>query len=78
MSQNFTLDYLMSQKKDILKYLQEVKRKNKESAPGAPRFYLLQEKESDGVLCSLSSSFYFVGDKISADCFKYEITRSSK
>ena len=30
------------------------------------------------MLCSLSYSFYFVGDKIDDDCFKDEITPSLK
>ena len=33
----------------------------------APKLYVLQENKSTCVFCSLSSAFYFIGDKIAAD-----------
>ena len=44
----------------------------------APKLYVLQENKSTCVFCSLSSAFYFIGDKIAADNFIREITPSLK
>ena len=44
------------------------------SVPDAPKMYVLQGNKSDCAFCSFSSAFYFIGDKIDADCFKDEIT----
>ena len=38
----------------------------------------LQENKNACVICSLSYTFFFVGNKIAADCFKEEIIRSLK
>ena len=46
----------------------------KKSAPDAPKVYVLQKNKRASVLCSFSSAFYFIGDKMAADSFKYEIT----
>ena len=43
----------------------------KKSVPDAPKLYYLLKNKSACVLCSLSSAFYFIGDKIAADSFKY-------
>ena len=51
--------------------------KNK-PVPGSPKLYVLQENNSSSVLCSLSSEFHFIGDKIAADNFKDEITPLAK
>ena len=40
--------------------------------------YVLQKNNGDCVFCSFSSGFYFIGDKIDADHFKYEIVPSVK
>ena len=50
----------------------------KKSVPGALKLYVLQEINNACVLFSLSSSFFFIGDKIDTDCFKYEIKPSLK
>ena len=64
----------MSQKIDLLKYLLNVQRQMiKKSVPDAPKLYVLQENKSDCLFCSLSSTFYFIDDKITADGFKNEI-----
>ena len=39
------------------------------SLPDAPKWYVLQENKSDCVFCSFLSSYFFIGDKISADIF---------
>ena len=36
----------------------------RKSVPGAPKLYVFQENKSACVLYSLSSTFFFVGDKI--------------
>ena len=65
-SHNFTLYYLMSQKNDLLKCLQDSQRKIK-------NMYLMllgcmfNKKNSYVVLCLLSSEFYFVRDNVAAD-----------
>ena len=64
----------MSHKHDPLGYLQDVQRNMEKSLPYAPKLYVLQGVESDCVFCSLSSVFYFVGDKIASGYFKDEIT----
>ena len=51
---------------------------NKKSVPDATKLYVLQENNRACVLFSLSSEFYFIDDKISADCFKDEIKPSLK
>ena len=50
----------------------------KKSVPDATNLYFLQKNKSACVLCSVSSEFYFLGDKIIADWFKDEITPSLK
>ena len=42
--------------------------------PVSIKLYVLQRGNTAYVFCSLSYSFYFVGDKIAADFFKYKIT----
>ena len=54
--------------------LLDIQIKIKISIPESPMLYVLQSNKSNCVLCSLSSTFYFIGDKIDADCFKYKIT----
>ena len=44
----------------------------------ARKLYALQENKIVSVLCSLSSEFYFIGDKIAADHFWKKITPSLK
>ena len=39
----------------------------------APKLCVFQEINSDCVFCSLSSAFFFVDEKVAADCFKDEI-----
>ena len=46
----------------------------KKSAHDAFKLYVLQKNNSTCVLCSFSSSFFFIGDEIDADDFKDEIT----
>ena len=50
----------------------------KKSAPDAQKLYDLQENMSACVLFSLSSKFYLICDKDSADIFKDEFTPSLK
>ena len=50
----------------------------KHAVPDAPMLYDLQKNNIDCVLCSFSSVFYFIGDKIAAYCLKNEITPSLK
>ena len=51
-----------------LKYLLDVQRYMvKKLEADAPKLYVLQENKSTCVFCSLSSAFYFIGDKIAAD-----------
>ena len=56
--------------------LLDIQIKIKISIPESPMLYVLQSNKSNCVLCSLSSTFYFIGDKIYADHFKDEITPS--
>ena len=46
--------------------------------PGDPKLYFLQEIKSVCVSCSLLCGFFFVGNKVSAYHFKYEVTTSLK
>ena len=43
-----------------------------------PKLFVLRLNKSSCVLCSLSSALFFIGDNISADRFKDEITSSLK
>ena len=45
----------------------------KKSVSGSPKLYVFQGGNSSCVLCSWSSSLYFVGDKISTGIFLNEI-----
>ena len=78
-SQSFTLGFLMSHKMDPLKSLLDTQRHmiNK-SVLDAPKLYVLQENKSACVFCSLSYALFFIGDKISADCFGDNNTLSLK
>ena len=46
--------------------------------PGDTKLYFLQEIKSVCVSCSLLCGFFFVGNKVSAYHFKYEVTTSLK
>ena len=53
-------------------------KKDEQYVPGGPKLYVLQGRKSCCVLFSLSYYFNFFGGKISAGCFKDEITPSLK
>ena len=61
-----------------MKSFLHTQRHAKKALPGDPRLYVLQINDSVCVLCSLSSAFYFIGDKFSVDIFNDEITPSLK
>ena len=42
--------------------------------PGAPELYVFKKINSVCIFCSLSSEFFFIGDRVSADQFKYAIS----
>ena len=48
----------------------------RKSVPGDPKLYVLHEINSACVFIPLSCAFFFVGDKIVADCFNDSITLS--
>ena len=52
------------------------KKKINTSVPDDPKLYVLQENKIAFVFCSFSSVIYFIGDKITVDHFKDEITPS--
>ena len=65
-------------KTDPLKSLLDIQRHMTKSVPDAPKLCVLQENKSTCMFCSLLSTFYFIGDKISAGLFKDENTPSLK
>ena len=69
------LDILMSQKKWPFEVRPGHTKKDQKikTVSGDPRLYFLQGVNSACVIGLLSYSFYFIGDKIYADHFKYEI-----
>ena len=46
--------------------------------PNALKLYVLQENNITCMFCSLSYEFFFIEDKITANCFKDEVTPSLK